>query len=95
VIKIRQSTIFAEWMADLRDIRAKAKIAARIDRMALGHPVDVEPVGEGVGALRIHYGPGYRVYFARHGQTLIVYCAAATRARRLNTSRPQKRLRRN
>jgi putative addiction module killer protein len=59
-------------MAGLRDIRARAKIAARIDRMALGNPGDVESVGECVSELRIHYGPGYRVYFTRCSLTLIV-----------------------
>ena len=59
-------------MAGLRDHRARARIAARIDRLALGCPVDVVPVGEGVSELRIHHGPGYRVYFVRRGSVLIV-----------------------
>jgi len=70
--EIRQTTVFADWMAKLRDVRARAKIAARIDRLALGNPGDVEPVGEGISELRIHYGPGYRVYFTRRGPDLIV-----------------------
>jgi putative addiction module killer protein len=72
MVEIRKTAIFAEWMAGLRDIRARAKIAARIDRMALGNPGDVEPIGDGVSELRVHHGPGYRVYFTRHSLTLIV-----------------------
>ena len=72
MIEIRQTVVFAKWMAGLRDRRARAKIAARIDRLALGNAGDVAPVGEGIGELRIHYGPGYRVYFVRRGQTLIL-----------------------
>lgn len=59
-------------MAALRDRRARAKIAARIDRLTLGNPGDVRPVGEGVSELRIHYGSGYRVYFVKRGRMLIV-----------------------
>jgi len=72
MIEIRQTTAFSEWMAGLRDHRAKAKIAARIDRMALGNLGDVEPVGEGVSELRVHYGAGYRVYFIKRGKTLFI-----------------------
>lgn len=56
----------------LADATAKAKIAARIDRLALGNPGDVEPVGEGVSELRIHYGPGYGIYFTRRGKAIVV-----------------------
>lgn len=69
-------------MARLRDHRARAKIAARIDRLALGNPGDVQPVGEAVSELRIDYGPGYQVYFVR-GQTLIVLlCGGGKSAQR-------------
>ncbi|MBM3581017.1 MAG: type II toxin-antitoxin system RelE/ParE family toxin [Alphaproteobacteria bacterium] len=72
MIEVRQTTLFSKWMAGLRDGRARAKIAARIDRLALGNQGDVAPVGEGISELRIHYGPGYRVYFVRRGKVLIV-----------------------
>jgi putative addiction module killer protein len=72
IIEVRKTALFSAWMTSLRDSRARAKIAVRIDRLALGNPGDVEPVGEGVSELRIHYGPGYRVYFTRRGRTLIV-----------------------
>ena len=63
---------FSGWLKDLRDATAKAKILVRIDRLAEGNPGDVAPVGGGVSELRIHHGPGYRVYFIRHGDQLIV-----------------------
>jgi putative addiction module killer protein len=71
-MEIRQTPAFSYWMGRLRDNRARAKIAARIDRLALGNPGDVQPVGAGVSELRIHYGPGYRVYFVKRGMVLIV-----------------------
>ena len=60
MIEVRKTLAFSDWMGRLRDHRARAKIAARIDRMAFGNFSDVEPVGEGVSELRVHYGPGYR-----------------------------------
>ena len=72
MIDVRQTAVFSKWMTGLRDRRARAKIAARIDRLAFGNAGDVAPVGEGVSELRIYHGPGYRVYFVRHGRTLIL-----------------------
>jgi putative addiction module killer protein len=80
MIEIRQTAMFAKWMTGLRDLRAKAKIAARIDRLALGNAGDAEPVGEGVSELRIHYGQGYRVYFTRHGPIVIVLLCAGDKS---------------
>jgi putative addiction module killer protein len=73
--EIRQTETFAAWFHRLRDRRARARIQVRIDRLALGNPGDVRPVGEGVSELRIDYGPGYRVYFVGRGETLIVLLA--------------------
>lgn len=72
MIEIIKSTAFDEWLRGLRDIRARARIVARLDRFACGNPGDVKPVGEGVSEMRIDYGPGYRVYFLRRGRLLVV-----------------------
>lgn len=63
MIEIRQTAVFADWFAGLRDRTVRARIEVRLDRLALGNPGDVKPVGEGISELRITYGPGYRVYF--------------------------------
>ena len=55
---------YAFWLRSLRDARAKARIILRVDKMELGLLGDVQPIGDGLSELRIHYGPGYRVYFA-------------------------------
>ena len=72
MFSIRETRTFTDWMENLRDGRAQARIARRIDRLAAGNPGDVKPIGEGVSELRIDYGPGYRVYFLRRGAVLIV-----------------------
>ena len=69
---VRQTENFSAWLKDLRDLRGKAKIMARIQRLEDGNPGDVAPVGDGVSEMRIHFGPGYRVYFVNRGGELIV-----------------------
>ena len=59
-------------LSGLRDARAKAEVARRVRRLALGNPGDVKPVGDGVSELRIHHGPGYRVYYVQRGNLLVV-----------------------
>ena len=59
---------YADWLCGLRDARAKAKIIMQVDKMELGLFGDVEPIGEGLSELRVHYGPGYRVYYGKEGQ---------------------------
>lgn len=62
-------------MDALRDVRARARVLVRVERLAAGNPGDVRPVGEGVSELRIDHGPGYRVYFKRQGRTVVVLLA--------------------
>ena len=61
-----------EWLADLRDARARAKLEIRFRRVSLGIFGDIKPVGEGVLELREDVGPGYRVYMGRHGAALVI-----------------------
>ena len=75
MVEIRKTAVFATWLDTLRDIHARARVQARIERLAMGNPGDIRPVGEGVSELRINYGPGYRVYFKQSGQTLIILLA--------------------
>ena len=75
MIEIRKTDAFAGWLDSLRDIQARARVQARIERLAAGNPGDVEPVGEGVSELRINYGPGYRVYFKQRGRQIIILLA--------------------
>lgn len=72
--EVRQTEAFSDWLRGLADVRAKARIGARIDRLAHGNPGDVAPVGEGVSELRIHFGPGYRVYFVSRGPVVTLLC---------------------
>lgn len=69
---IEQTEEFSDWLKALQDRRAAARIAARTDRLSRGLFGDVAPVGGGVSELRIHCGPGYRVYFVQRGDVLIV-----------------------
>jgi putative addiction module killer protein len=75
MIEIRQTDVFTEWFFGLRDLRARARIQARIDRLEMGNAGDSKPVGEGVSEMRIDYGPGYRVYFVQRGAKLIILLA--------------------
>lgn len=72
MIEVRQTMVFSGWLKSLRDINARARIMVRIRRLELGNPGDVKSVGGGVSELRIDYGPGYRVYFAQQGKTVVI-----------------------
>ena len=72
MLEVRQAPAFTAWLAKLKDVNAVARIIARLRRFEFGNLGDVKPVGEGVSEARIDYGPGYRLYFVKRGDTLIV-----------------------
>jgi len=80
VVEVRQTERFARWLENLRDLRARARVQARIERLIGGNPGDIKPVGSGVSELRINYGPGYRVYFQQKGSTLIILLAGGDKS---------------
>lgn len=72
MLHIQQTEVFAEWLTHLRDLRAKARILARLDSAHLGNLGDARSVSGGVSEIRVDVGPGYRVYFTRRGQVMII-----------------------
>jgi putative addiction module killer protein len=92
VIEIRETATFSGWLRAIRDAKTKAIIAARIRRMAFGNSGDVRPVGEGVSELRIHHGPGYRVYYAQRGAVLIVLLCGGDKSTQSKDIQKAKRL---
>ena len=73
-----RSSVFSDWLNGLKDQKARARILHRLSQASLGNFGDCEPVGEGVSEMRIHHGPGFRVYFVRHGAAVYVLLAVAT-----------------
>ena len=92
MLLIRQTATFAKWFDGLRDERAQARIVARIRRLELGNPGDVKSVGEGVLEMRVDYGPGYRVYFIRRGEEIVVLLCGGDKARQDRDIRAAKAL---
>ena len=77
--EIRRSATFDAWLTNLNDSNARARIAARIDRLAMGNPGDVKPVGAGVSEMRVDYGPGYRVYYAQTDRIVFLLFCGGTK----------------
>lgn len=78
-MEIFQSETFRTWLDELKDRNARARILARIDRMASGNPGDAKSIGGGLSEARIDCGPGYRLYFMLRGGRLIVLLAGGTK----------------
>ena len=80
MFEVRQTERFVQWLAGLRDLKARAKVQVRIERLIGGNPGDVKPVRAGVSELRINYGPGYRVYYMQRGTELIILLAGGDKS---------------
>lgn len=80
------------WRRRLRDRKALGLIASRITRLAFGHTGDVKAVGDGVSELRVHYGPGYRIYFRRHGETIVILLCGGEKGTQARDIQLAKRL---
>jgi len=92
MIELKQTEIFRRWRIKLRDQRARALIASRLDRLAFGNAGDVRPVGEGVSELRIDCGPGYRVYFRQRGNTIALLLCGGDKRTQERDIKTAKRL---
>jgi putative addiction module killer protein len=95
VIEVRKTDAYVKWLDGLRDLRARARILVKVERLALGNPGDAKLVGEGVSELRIDYGPGYRVYYTKRGQKLIILLAGGDKSTQASDIKIAVRLARN
>jgi putative addiction module killer protein len=89
---IKRTDEFSIWLRDLRDMRARAKVLARIDRLILGNPGDVAPVGDGISEMRIHYGAGYRVYYIQRGDEIVVLLCGGDKSSQASDIKMAKKL---
>ena len=95
MIEIRKTEHFAQWLDDLQDIRGRARILARIERLAAGNPGDFKVIGNGVSELRIDFGPGYRVYYTQQGRFVVILLAGGDKSTQARDIKTALRLARN
>lgn len=95
MVEVRKTEVYARWLDGLQDIRARARILVRVERLVVGNPGDVRPVGEGVSELRIDYGPGYRVYYTKRGREIVILLAGGDKRTQAGDIRTALRLARN
>ena len=92
MIQIKSTTIFKQWLDNLKDLRARAKIQTRIKRLQMGNFGDVKPVGEGVSELRMTEGKGYRVYLKNQNGVIVILLCAGDKASQENDIKKAKAL---
>ncbi|WP_339057594.1 type II toxin-antitoxin system RelE/ParE family toxin [Candidatus Regiella endosymbiont of Tuberolachnus salignus] len=92
MVEIKQTETYRKWHRRLKDERARALIASRLDRLAYGHSGDVEPIGQGISELRIHSGPGYRLYFQKRGEMIIILLCGGDKSTQIKDIKTAKKL---
>ena len=95
MIEIRKTEVFAKWLDGLHDIRARARILVRIERLAAANPGDVKAVGGGISEMRIDYGPGYRVYYKKYGEKVVILLACGDKRSQAKDIKIAQRLAQN
>ena len=94
-MEIRKTEIFSDWIESLKDLRGRARIPVRIERLAAGHAGDAKPVGGKVSELRIDSGPGYRVYYTQRDRMLILLLVGGDKSTQSADIRLAQRLAQN
>jgi putative addiction module killer protein len=84
MFEIRQTDVFQKWRLGIKDSRVRATIASRLDRLAFGLMGDVKPIGGGLSEIRIHTGPGFRIYLKQKGSTIIILLCGGTKSTQSN-----------
>ncbi len=92
MIDLKQTDTFRKWRLSFKDERARGLIASRLDRLAYGHEGDVESVGKGISELRIHFGPGYRIYFHRRAKAIVILLCGGDKSTQAKDIKAAKRL---
>jgi putative addiction module killer protein len=92
MLELKQTETFRRWRLQLKDERTRAVIASRLDRLAFGNSGDAKPVGEGISELRIDYGPGYRIYFQRRGNSFVILLCGGDKSTQSRDIQTAKRL---
>lgn len=92
MVEVKQTGEFRNWLAALDDGVGKLAIASRLDRLKFGLMGDAEPIGDGLSELRIHVGPGYRIYFMQRGKMLIIVLGAGTKKSQRRDIRAARKL---
>jgi|ERR1700722_3401665 len=92
MLELKQTETFRKWRTRLKDERIRGLIASRLDRLAFGNAGDVKPVGKGISELRIDHGPGYRLYFLKHGDAIIVLLCGGDKSTQEKDIKAAKRL---